>query len=61
MQSETQRKKFMHDKVLSLCVKLIMGVDNLKSSPILAVLGLLEKADCEDAMYIQLKYELLCR
>ena len=61
MQSETQRKKLMHDKVLSLCVRLIMEVDNLKSRPILAVLGLLEKADCEDTMYIQLKCELLCR
>ena len=48
MQSETQRKKFMHDKVLSLCVprlksrakeaRLIMEADNLKSGPILAVL-----------------------
>ena len=48
MQSETQRKKFMHDKVLSLCVprlqsrakeaRLIMEVDNLKSGPILTVL-----------------------
>ena len=48
MQSETQRKKFMHDKVLCLCVplvesrtkeaRLIMEVDNLKSGSILAVL-----------------------
>ena len=48
MQSETQRKKFMYDKVLSLCVprlksrakeaRLIMEVDNLKSGSILAVL-----------------------
>ena len=48
MQGETQRKKFMPDKVLSLCVprlksrakeaRLIMEVDNLKSGPILAVL-----------------------
>ena len=56
-----KEKKFMHDKVLSLCVRLIMEVDNLKSGPILAVLDLLEKADREDTMYIQLKYELLCR
>ena len=56
-----KEKKFMHDKVLSLRVRLIMEVDNLKSGPILAVLGLLEKADREDTMYIQLKYELLCR
>ena len=58
MQSRTQTKKFMHDKVLSLCVprlksrakeaRLIMEVDNLKSGTILAVLGLLEKADRED-------------
>ena len=44
MQSETQIKRFMHDKVLSLCVprlqsrakeaRLIMEVDNLKSRPI---------------------------
>ena len=48
MQSETQRKKIMHDKVFSLCVprlksrakeaRLIMEVDNLRSGPILAVL-----------------------
>ena len=58
MQSETHRKKFMHDEVVSLCVprlksrakeaRLIMEVDNLKSGTILAVLGLLEKADRED-------------
>ena len=39
---ETQRKKFMHDKVLSLCVPYKVEqkkeVDNLKSGPILAVL-----------------------
>ena len=48
----------MHDEVVSLCVprlksrakeaRLIMEVDNLKSGTILAVLGLLEKADRED-------------
>ena len=61
LKSETQRKKIMYDKVLSLCVRLIMEVDNLKSGPLLAVLGLFEKADCEDSMYLQLKYELLCQ
>ena len=42
MLRETQRKKFMHDKVLSLCVPYKVEqkkeVDNLKSGPILAVL-----------------------
>ena len=56
----------MHDKVLSLCVprlksraketRLIMEVDNFKSGTILAVLGLLEKADREDIYSYNMSY-----
>ena len=36
--------------------RLIMGMDNLKSGPILAVLGLLEKADREDIYSSNMSY-----